>query len=108
MQELSEKILSEYQVRKTKEQKTAFIELLKQYYPEFFEKAETTFYPSDQLNFPVHMAISSMNRKPFVGFYMDKIHTKHDVVFDRTNIECICNGIQTFISKLDKRAASNS
>lgn len=73
----------------------------------YFEKAETTFYPSDQLNFPVHMAISSMNRKPFVGFYMDKIHTKHDVVFDRMNIECICNGIQTFISKLDKRAASN-
>lgn len=62
-----------------------------------FEKSETTFYPSDQMNFPVHMAISSMNRKPFVGYYMDKIHTKHDKVFDRTNIECICDGIQSFI-----------
>lgn len=65
-----------------------------------YEKAESTFYPSDQINFPVHMAISSMNKKPFVGYYIDKIHTKHDKVFDRTNIECICNGIQTFINLL--------
>lgn len=74
----------------------------------YFEKGETTLYPSDQINFPVHMAISSMNRKPFVGFYMDKIHTKHDVVFDRTNIECICSGIQAFIGKLDEKAVSDN
>ena len=34
MTELSEKILKSYQVRKTKSQKDAFIELLRQYYPE--------------------------------------------------------------------------
>ena len=34
MTELSEKIIESYQVRKTKKQKTAFIELLREYYPE--------------------------------------------------------------------------
>lgn len=68
----------------------------------YFEKSSNTFYPSDQMNFPVTLAIAAMNRKAFIGFYMDKIHTKHDVVFDRTNIECICEGIRTLIEQLTK------
>lgn len=34
MTELSQEILQNYQVRKTKAQKTAFIELMRKYYPE--------------------------------------------------------------------------
>ncbi len=65
-----------------------------------FEKSENTFYPSDHMIFPVHMAIASMNKKPFIGYYIDKIHTKYDKVFDQTNIDCICTGIQAFVSHL--------
>lgn len=65
----------------------------------YFEKSENTFYPSDQMKFPVNLAIASMKRKPFIGFYMDKIHTKNDRMFDRVNIECICNGIRAFIEQ---------
>lgn len=81
-------------------------ELLKQSFTDseekhfYFEKTENTFYPSDQMNFPVHVAIASMNKKKLAGFYMDKIHTKNDVVFDRVNIECICTGIRTLIEHL--------
>lgn len=72
----------------------------------YFEKSESTFYPSDQINFPVNLAIASMKKKPFIGFYMDKIHTKHDVMFDRANIECICTGIQTLIERITEKAVS--
>lgn len=64
-----------------------------------FENAATTLYPSDQMNFPVHLAIAAFHKKPLIGYYIDKIHTKHDTVFDEKNIECICKGIQTFIEK---------
>ncbi len=90
----------------SREARKKYEELLKQSFTDseekhfYFEKAENTFYPSDQMNFPVHVAIASMNKKKFAGFYMDKIHTKNDVVFDRANIECICTGIRTLIEKL--------
>lgn len=44
------------------------------------------FYPSDQANFPVNAAVSAMNRSKLVGLYMNKIHTKHDTVFQEENI----------------------
>ena len=49
--------------------------------------AATTFFPSDQANFPVNMAVSAMNRSKLVGLYMNKIHTPRDTVFDERNIE---------------------
>ncbi len=64
------------------------------------ESAATTMYPSDQKNFPVNMAISSMNKKRFIGLYMDKIHTKKDVVFEESNIEYLCEGLQMFVEKI--------
>ena len=56
------------------------------------ESSATTFYPSDQANFPVNMAVSAMNRNKLVGLYMNKIHTPRDTVFDETNIEFLCSG----------------
>ncbi len=44
------------------------------------------FYPSDQKNFPVNVAVSAMHRSKWAGLYMDKIHTKHDTVFQEENI----------------------
>ncbi len=44
------------------------------------------FYPSDQSNFPVNAAVSAMNRHKLAGLYMNKIHTKHDTVFQEDNI----------------------
>lgn len=50
------------------------------------KKASTTIYPSDQAQFPCHAGIAALKHKRFVGYYMDKIHTKHDTVLDERNI----------------------
>lgn len=51
-----------------------------------FTKASTTIYPSDQAQFPCHVGIAALKHKRVIGYYMDKIHTKHDTVLDERNI----------------------
>ena len=63
-------------------------------------KSSNTFYPSDQKNFPVHMALSSMKKHKLIGLYMDRIHTKRDVIFEEKNIRYLCDGLEKFIDLL--------
>ena len=65
-----------------------------------FEKAISTIYPSDQANFPVNVAIAAMKKNKVIGYYLDKIHTKHDVNLDEKNIELICDGVKRIVSKI--------
>ncbi len=58
-----------------------------------FSNAEKTYYPSDQLGFKQSVAIAALKRKKFIGYYMDRIHTAKDTVFDHQNIALICNSI---------------
>lgn len=46
-------------------------------------------YPSDQANFRNGVAVAAMNKKKFIGYYVDKIHTNADTVFDETNITAL-------------------
>lgn len=62
--------------------------------------SSNTLYPSDQSNFPHHVAIAALKKNKLVGYYLDKIHTKHDQNFDRANIILICDGIKRLISKI--------
>ena len=62
--------------------------------------SSTTIYPSDQANFPVSVAVAALKKNKVVGYYMDKIHTKHDVNFDERNIEIIRDGVKDIISKI--------
>lgn len=59
-----------------------------------FEKSATTLCPSDQMRFPCSVGVIALKRKWFLGLYLDKIHTKHDTVFQEENItyfaESIC------------------
>lgn len=64
------------------------------------EKASTTHYPSDQKNFPIHMALSSMKKHKLIGLYMDRIHTKRDVIFEEKNIIYLCDSLTKFIDIL--------
>lgn len=50
------------------------------------EKLNKIYYPSDQAGFPVAIAVAALNYKKPFGYYMDKIHTKRDRVFDEENI----------------------
>ena len=63
-------------------------------------KASTTHYPSDQKNFPVHMALSSMKKHKLIGLYMDRIHTKKDVIFEEKNIIYLRDSLTALIRQL--------
>lgn len=44
------------------------------------------FYPSDQANFPCGIGVAALKKNRFGLLYMDRIHTKHDTVFQEENI----------------------
>lgn len=60
-------------------------------------KAATTFYPSDQMNFRKTVGVAAFKRRPFIGYYMDRIHTKRDVIFEEENIQVIVDGLKKFM-----------
>ena len=63
------------------------------------EKSSTTYYPSDQLNFPTYIACSSMNKSK-LGLYMNRIHTKRDIIFDESNITYLTNRLQELVKNI--------
>lgn len=65
-----------------------------------FEKMEKIYYPSDHSGFNVALAAAALKHKPFIGYYMDRIHTPRDTVFDEANISMLVNGIHRFLEKL--------
>ena len=68
-----------------------------------FTKAERTYYPSDQLGFPQSVAIAALKYRHPIGYYMDRIHTSKDTVFDKQNIKLLCDSLHTFLASLTKR-----
>lgn len=62
-----------------------------------FANAEKTYYPSDQKGFPNGVSVCGLNHKPFLGYYMDRIHTHKDTVFKKENILHICNCMLRFL-----------
>lgn len=64
-----------------------------------FEKSSNTFYPSDQMGFPINIAVAAL-KKHVIGYYLDKIHTKKDMNCDEINIDIISSGFVEFVSKI--------
>lgn len=52
-----------------------------------------TFYPSDQVGFARGIAVAAFKRAPIVGLYVNRIHTRRDVVLDEQNIFLLQRGI---------------
>lgn len=50
------------------------------------ENLKKVYYPSDQAGFPMAIAVASLKYKKPFGYYMDRIHTKRDTVFEKENI----------------------
>lgn len=61
-----------------------------------FADVSNTFYPSDQMHFPLSVGVAALKRGP-LGLYMDRIHTNRDTVFDFSNIEFIRGSIINFL-----------
>ena len=61
-------------------------------------KSTTTLYPSDQMNFKTNVGVAAFKRNKLFGYYMDRIHTKRDVIFEEENIEMIVGGLKQFLN----------
>lgn len=66
----------------------------------FLTRAEKTYYPSDQLGFRKSVAIAALKHKPFIGYYLDRIHTAKDTVFQKENIKLLCDSILALLKKM--------
>ena len=61
---------------------------------------EKTFFPSDHKLFPCSVAIAALNRKPFIGYYLSKVHTPRDTVLDKSNIKLLCESMLKLLRQL--------
>ena len=61
---------------------------------------EGHFYPSDQSQFKCGIAVCSCKKAKVIGYYCDKIHTKHDTVAEPANIAFIADGLAAFVQSL--------
>ena len=53
---------------------------------------KNVFYPSDQVNFPCGVGVSSLRSTKNGLLYMNRIHTSRDVIYQEENIEFFKNG----------------
>ena len=64
------------------------------------EKGEKIFYPSDQAHFKQNVAVAALKHKKIIGYYMDRIHTPKDTVFDERNIELLSDGAVSMVDMI--------
>ncbi len=64
------------------------------------EKAEKLLYPSDQSNFKCTAAVAALNKNKIFGYYMSRIHTNRDTIFDEENITLLKNYTLSLIDQL--------
>lgn len=64
------------------------------------DRLEKIYYPSDHAGFPVALAVAALKHKPVIGYYMDRIHTSRDTMFDEANITLLCDSVRRFLEKL--------
>ncbi|MBR5207829.1 MAG: M28 family peptidase [Erysipelotrichaceae bacterium] len=58
--------------------------------------ASTTLYPSDQKSFKCSVGVAAFHKDKRFGYYIDKIHTSKDTIFDERNIEFLVDGLNRF------------
>ena len=64
------------------------------------ERLNKVYYPSDQAGFPVAVSVAALKYKKVPGYYMDRIHTKKDIVFDERNIAYLAQRTVQFVESL--------
>lgn len=60
--------------------------------------ASKTLYPSDQMSFKHYLGVAAFKKNKWIGYYMDRIHTSKDTIFDEKNIEVIIEGVRNYVS----------
>lgn len=65
------------------------------------DNLEKVYYPSDHAGFPMAMAAAALKHNKHIGYYMDRIHTPRDIVFDEKNITLLCECVRRFLEYRD-------
>lgn len=66
----------------------------------WFTEASKTYYPSDQMGFPMSMVVAAVKGKRPFTFYLNKIHTNADKVCEDKNIEMISTAFIKFFEMI--------
>lgn len=61
--------------------------------------ASNTLYPSDQANFKCSIGVAAFKKNKLFGYYLDRIHTPKDTVFDEKNIAFIIEAVCRFLTQ---------
>jgi len=64
-----------------------------------FERADKIFYPSDHVGFPKAVSVAAFHKKKLIGYYLGRIHTGRDTVFNESNIELLTTDCVSFVSQ---------
>ncbi len=64
--------------------------------------AASTFYPSDQIKFRKYFGIAAVRKAPILGYYLGRIHTPFDTVFDERNIRLLTDAMVHFTEQLEQ------
>ena len=65
-----------------------------------YASSSTTFYPSDQIKFKKYFAIAAVRKVPILGYYLGRIHTPFDTVFDEDNIRLLSSAMVQFSERV--------
>ncbi len=64
------------------------------------DRAIRAFYPSDQMNFPINIGVAAFRKNILLGYYVSRIHTAKDTVFDERNIVLLSDKFSDLIKKI--------
>lgn len=68
--------------------------------PAKFKRALTHIYTSDQIFFKNSVGVVAAKRLPILGYYLDRIHTRYDTIFQYENIIDLSNMMREFVAKI--------
>lgn len=95
-----------YPARKVKKEE-ATLKQLEEAFPSTAEKTVEAvrgfgFYPSDQKSFPRGVGVCALKKKPILGYYMNRIHTKRDTVLEEENLMLLRDGVLRLVHTIEK------
>ncbi len=62
--------------------------------------ASRSFYPSDQIVFKKYFGIAAVRKAPILGYYLGRIHTPFDTIFDERNIRLLSDAMVNYTKRL--------
>lgn len=66
-----------------------------------------SIYPSDQMRYPYGIAVAALKQSRRGVYYMDRIHTGRDTVFEESNLDCLVQYIAALAQSEEIQPAAN-